>query len=210
MAGGIRSHEKRERVSLASSEKKRIRQESREQVKSIGAELRRKLSDRVTEVLTGRAEWKKAEKILGYLSLPDELDLRGALQQAIREGKTVTLPRYSAAEGNYCAAVVEGAMESLKVGAFGIPEPDRDARCIALNRLDFVLVPGVAFDLNGYRLGRGKGFYDRLLAEVTGVKCGVALDEQVIRTLPVEPHDIAMNFIVTPSRWISIRPAGNE
>ncbi|HTG44362.1 MAG TPA: 5-formyltetrahydrofolate cyclo-ligase, partial [Verrucomicrobiae bacterium] len=71
-----------------------------------------------------------------------------------------------------------------------------------LNRLDFVLVPGVAFDSTGRRLGRGRGFYDQLLAGVTGIKCGVALDEQIVEKLPTEAHDIAMDYILTPTRWL--------
>jgi 5-formyltetrahydrofolate cyclo-ligase len=66
------------------------------------------------------------------------------------------------------------------------------------------LVPGVAFDLHGRRLGRGKGFYDRLLADVRGKTCGVAFDEQIVREVPVEPHDSDVNCILTPTRWIEL------
>jgi 5-formyltetrahydrofolate cyclo-ligase len=79
---------------------------------------------------------------------------------------------------------------------------------VPLNQLDFLLVPGVAFDRSGRRLGRGKGFYDRLLAGVTGMKCGVAWDEQIVHELPAEPHDIAMDLMLTPSRWADCRLAG--
>jgi 5-formyltetrahydrofolate cyclo-ligase len=59
-------------------------------------------------------------------------------------------------------------------------------------------------------LGRGKGFYDRLLANVTSVKCGVAQDEQTVPILPAEPHDIAMDFILTPTRWLKTQSDGNK
>jgi 5-formyltetrahydrofolate cyclo-ligase len=71
-----------------------------------------------------------------------------------------------------------------------------------LNRLDLVLVPGVAFDARGGRLGRGKGFYDRLLSAVNGTKCGVAFDEQIVDAVPVGPLDVLVNCILTPTRWI--------
>ncbi|MBP9903534.1 MAG: 5-formyltetrahydrofolate cyclo-ligase, partial [Verrucomicrobia bacterium] len=71
-----------------------------------------------------------------------------------------------------------------------------------LNRLDLVLVPGVAFDPRGGRLGRGQGYYDRLLAGVRGTKCGVAFDEQIVDAVPVGPLDIRLNCILTPTRWI--------
>jgi 5-formyltetrahydrofolate cyclo-ligase len=56
--------------------------------------------------------------------------------------------------------------------------------------------------MDGRRLGRGKGYYDRLLAAVRGAKCGVAFDQQVVSEIPVEPHDILMNFTLTPTRWL--------
>ena len=70
-------------------------------------------------------------------------------------------------------------------------------------RLDLILVPGVAFDPGGHRLGRGKGFYDRLLAGMRGTKCGVALEEQIVAAIPVEPLDVRMNFILTPTRVVN-------
>jgi 5-formyltetrahydrofolate cyclo-ligase len=78
------------------------------------------------------------------------------------------------------------------------------ARCLAqpVNKLDLVLVPGVAFDLHGRRLGRGKGFYDQLLATVRGTTIGAAFEQQVVREVPVEPHDVYLNCILTPTRWL--------
>jgi len=67
-----------------------------------------------------------------------------------------------------------------------------------------ILIPGIAFDLHGRRLGRGKGFYDRLLTEIRGVKCGIAFDEQIVEKIPVEPHDVRMDFILTPTRFAEI------
>jgi 5-formyltetrahydrofolate cyclo-ligase len=67
------------------------------------------------------------------------------------------------------------------------------------------LVPGVVFDQEGRRLGRGKGFYDRLLPSVGGPLCGVAFDWQVLPAIPVEPHDHVLNYILTPSRWLSCK-----
>jgi len=75
---------------------------------------------------------------------------------------------------------------------------------LSLNRLDFILVPGVAFDLQGRRLGRGKGFYDQILAVVRGTVCGVAFDQQITPEIPVEPHDAVVNCILTPTRWIEL------
>ena len=92
-------------------------------------------------------------------------------------------------------------MNDLSVGQFGIFEPTQVCPRVNLNELDFLLVPGVGFTLAGRRLGRGKGYYDRLLAEARGTKCGVAFDWQVTVDVPAEPHDILLDCIVTPTRW---------
>jgi 5-formyltetrahydrofolate cyclo-ligase len=67
-----------------------------------------------------------------------------------------------------------------------------------------VLTPGIAFDALGRRLGRGRGFYDRLLAQTTGTRCGVAFDQQVVDVVPVETHDVVLNCILTPTRWLNV------
>jgi 5-formyltetrahydrofolate cyclo-ligase len=62
----------------------------------------------------------------------------------------------------------------------------------------------VAFDLHGHRLGRGKGYYDRLLTAVRGTACGVAFDQQLVPEIPIGPHDVRMNCLLTPTRWIAL------
>jgi len=67
-----------------------------------------------------------------------------------------------------------------------------------------IIVPGVGFDPQGNRLGRGRGFYDRLLVDVNGIKCGIAFDRQVTESIPTETHDARMDYIITPSRCLDI------
>jgi 5-formyltetrahydrofolate cyclo-ligase len=99
---------------------------------------------------------------------------------------------------------VRDPVRDLSVGKFDVREPVASYPTVALNRLDFVLVPGIAFDLRGRRLGRGKGFYDRLLTDVRGKTCGVAFDEQIVPEIPIEPHDIPVHCILTPTRWLEL------
>jgi len=89
-------------------------------------------------------------------------------------------------------------------GPFNIREPKPDCAKVPFVDFDLVLVPGTAFDLRGNRLGRGMGFYDRLLAKIRGVKCGLGFDEQIAVEIPVEPHDVRMDFILTPTRCVKI------
>ena len=191
---------------MIAEEKRRIRGQVRARIAGVTAAARLELTSRAVALLLQQPEWNRVHAIMGYHALADELDMSAALRTAWEEGKTVALPRYLADAGVYGAAVFRG--ENLSARTFGIHEPGPEAPALPLNRLDFVLVPGVAFDRSGRRLGRGKGFYDRLLAEVTGVKCGVALEEQIVERLPSEPHDVAMDLILTPSRWIDVRSGG--
>jgi 5-formyltetrahydrofolate cyclo-ligase len=148
--------------------------------------------------------WKTAQSVLFFAPLPGELDVWPLLTEAMAEGKRASLPRWNPATDSYIVCQLESLSNDLESGRFGIREPK--ARCleIALNRLDLILVPAVAFDLHGRRLGRGKGFYDRLLAVARGLTCGVAYDEQIVSDIPVEPHDVPVNCILTPTRWIAL------
>ncbi len=186
-------------------EKASIRGLLRKTLSAISPVHRGELSARAANNLVRQQIWHDSHMVLGYLAFKDELDLFASLEDAWASGKTVALPRYVPERNDYCAAFTSPEKREFVKGAFGVLEPPSDSPLIPLNRLDLVLVPGLAFDRQGRRLGRGKGFYDRLLAEVTGIKCGVALDEQIVEELPEEPHDIAMDFILTPTRWLAAK-----
>ena len=119
-------------------------------------------------------------------------------------GKLLALPRFDSATNGYLACEVKDLANDVEPGRYGIREPRGSCKPVPLKRLDFVLVPGVAFDLRGRRLGRGKGYDDQLLAAVRGRTCGVAFDQQIVREVPVEPHDSDVNCILTPTRWIEL------
>ena len=152
--------------------------------------------------------WKKAASVLLYAPLQDEINVLPLLATGLNAGKLMAFPRFQSDSASYIGCQIEH-MGQLTPGQFGILEPRGEAPPVSLKQLDLVLVPGLAFDSGGRRLGRGKGFYDRLLMAVRGAKCGVAFDQQVLGEIPVESHDILMNFIVTPTRWLSfghVRP----
>ena len=189
--------------------KRELRQLARTRASQVTPEQRHALSTAAVQQLLARPEWQCAQRILGYLPLKDELDLSPALESALSAGKTVALPRYIPEQDNYCAALVSESFAGLSPGAFGIREPSAAAAIMPLNQLDFILVPGVAFEPSGRRLGRGKGFYDRLLANVNSadcIKCGIAADEQIVTGIPAEPHDVPMNLIITPTRCFAMAP----
>ena len=185
-------------------DKSGLRREIKTRLSRLSSQTRAEGSARACDLLMAQELWKKAGSILCYAAIQEELDVRALIAAGLRSGKRVALPRYDQGTNTYCAAEISDPPADLVTGRYGILEPG--GHCIArpLNRLDLILVPGVAFDLQGRRLGRGKGFYDRLLAAVLGTTCGVAFDEQIVVAVPVEPHDSDVNCILTPTRWIEL------
>lgn len=150
--------------------------------------------------LRTQSAWQRARSILFYAPLPGELDLWPLLREALAEGKVVALPRFSAESRSYVACQVQDLSRDIAAGQYGIREPVATCPSVPLV-LDLILVPGLAFDMQGHRLGRGKGFYDQLLAAARGTTCGAGFDEQIVAEVPVEPHDIRLSCILTPTRW---------
>jgi 5-formyltetrahydrofolate cyclo-ligase len=186
------------------AEKARIRREVRSRLENLSNNQKREKSLRACRLLAEQPAWQKAGSVLLYAPAPDELDIWPMAQLALSEHKALALPRYAPPTDSYEACVIKDLRRDLRSGRYGLREPAENCRAVALKQLDLILVPGVAFDLQGRRLGRGKGYYDRLLAAVRGQTCGVAFDEQIVLQVPVEPHDSDVNWILTPTRWIEL------
>ena len=188
-------------MSIAES-KSTLRKEIRARLAVLTPEQRVAASRQARALLEKQVVWKNAKLIFFYAPVAEEMDIWPLLTDALAAGKTVALPRFDSATGRYVACQVQDVVKDLNHGQFGIREPGGHCIAVPPNRLDLVLVPGVAFDVHGRRLGRGKGFYDQMLATVRGTTCGVAFDEQIVEAIPVEPHDVHLNCILTPTRWI--------
>lgn len=189
---------------ILQSTKADLRKVLRERMRGISDVARAEFSRRACEVAIGHLGLEAGSSVLLYMPLQGEVDVRLILDRATARGCQVALPRFVPDQGKYAAFFIGG--KPLVPGAFGALEP-HDSMPVALNQLDLVVVPGLGFDLMGRRLGRGKGFYDRMLSEVSGVKCGVCFDEQIVAEIPAEPHDVSVDFLATPTRWFDCRGA---
>lgn len=132
-----------------------------------------------------------AERILMYHSLPDEVSTHEFLQKWHTK-KRFFLPRVNGVNLD----ILPYDDTRLELGAFHIEEPTGD-ELTPIDEIELIIVPGVAFDRQGNRLGRGKGFYDRLLAGSRASKIGVAYDFQIVEEIPAEPHDVKMDIVIT-------------
>ena len=137
--------------------------------------------------------WQQSQHILCYWSLPDELPTHDCVNRWLADGKNIYLPRVN---GDDLEIVPYHGAQSLDDNnKFHIGEPVGDS--VDSSCLELIIVPAVALDAKRNRLGRGKGFYDRLLNETTCPTIGVVCDFQLVEEVPVEPHDHPLDCIVT-------------
>lgn len=169
----------------------------RKRIKEIKAEysadeLERMSADVIGNLLND-ADLQRGKTIVAYYSLPDEVDTRMLIHTLVQQGKTVLLP--TVVGDDIVLRHYEGS-HSLRIGQYGISEPQGKVFC-DYDNIDVVIVPGIAFDSDGHRLGRGKGYYDRFLPTVkSAVKIGICFPFQFLENIPFEQHDAAMTKVV--------------
>ena len=149
--------------------------------------------------LSALAPYRSAAAVLWYVSMPSELATAPAIEAALADGKRVAVPW---CDGDDLGLWRLEAVGELEPGTWGIPEPPparrgEPARRTAPEAIDLVVVPGLAFDRRGRRLGHGKGYYDRLLARSPAVRAGLCYDAQVFPEVPAGPLDAVMDWVVT-------------
>jgi 5-formyltetrahydrofolate cyclo-ligase len=148
-------------------------------------------------------KFASAQAMLMYVSRGNEVDTHGLIQQLLAMGKRVAVPSFDAGAQRYFASELNDFEGDMSEGRFGILEPRRECvRPLAADKLEVWLVPGLAFDKTGNRLGRGLGFFDRLLRETTGARIALAYDFQVLNEVPADAHDVRVDFIVTEKRVV--------
>ncbi len=180
-------------------EKSRLRREIRAALGRITAEERKRAARSAQARLLEVMERSQAAVVLAYLGDGLELDLDPTIEMILDRGGTVAVPVVLPDRGR----MVPARITSLDPSAFDrdrydLRSPRAPVETIDLDRLDVVLVPGVAFTTTGHRLGRGGGYYDRLLGELPNRvrRVGVCHALQVVPTLPVEPHDAGIDDLI--------------
>lgn len=153
---------------------------------------------RVFSRLEQSAAFMLAEKVLLYHSLPDELSTREFIDKWSGR-KRFFLPRVNGVNLD----ILPYDRSRLELGAFHIEEPVGDELTDPAE-IELIVVPAVAYDRRGNRLGRGKGFYDRLLSTTKATKIGVGYDFQLVDEIDVEPHDIPMDMVITQTEVLLI------
>lgn len=143
----------------------------------------------------------KANYIMIYYSVRNEANTVQIINHLLKAGKTVALPVCTPERD--LNAVVINDLSQLQPATFGLMEPSPGSPLIADDQLQLIVIPGVAFDEKGRRLGHGAGYYDRFLSKTPDAfKLGLAYDFQLVPEVPAESHDIKMNGLLTPTRYL--------
>jgi 5,10-methenyltetrahydrofolate synthetase len=185
---------------VASAGKAELRKEALRRREALGGPLRRRLGEEILGRVLGLEEYRAAGVVLAYAGVGSELDTAGFMREVLDGGRRLVLPRVDREEGRLELYEVEDPGRELVPGVWGIPEPDPErARRVGLGEVEFVLMPGVAFDRCGGRLGHGAGYYDRLLGSARTLPPLVAatFEAQVVERVPMEPHDVPVDLVVT-------------
>ena len=173
---------------------------------AVPGAAREAASAAIAQRIAALPSFHAARCLLLTLPFRSEWDTRSLIAAAHAQGKTVVLPRVDDAARMLDVHVVRDVERETAPGFRGIPEPAESLPRVELRAIDWVLVPGVAFDVAGRRLGYGGGYYDRLLAllDPRAQRVAGAFDLQVVATVPAAPHDLVVDLIVTETRLLPV------
>lgn len=176
-------------------DKTSLRQTLLEKRKAIPLLLRRVKSRRILRKLSQMAVFRKAEHVAFYYGIAPEVETKPFLKAL--QDKKIYLPRIGLKRSvTFCR--VRSFSKDLRKGVYGIPEPRAFCKRRPACQMDIIIVPGVAFDKKGGRLGRGGGYYDRLLWKARKVfKIGLCFREQTVKKVPVKAHDVRVDKVIT-------------
>ena len=178
-------------------DKKELRRYIREQKRHFTSQQLGEMSLCIMSSLLSHSQIQKADCVLMYHSLPDEVDTHSALDQLLAMGKKVFLPKV-VSDTEMTIHEYTGADSLQPSEPYGILEPTTPELSIINCQLSIAIVPGMAFDKQRHRLGRGKGYYDRFLSQIPNIyKIGVCFPFQMLESIPSESTDVVMDEVIT-------------
>lgn len=184
--------------------KQRLRADCKEKRKTLSETEKARLDRKITNKFLNLFQYRETEVLLCYVSTEIEVDTFGILRRALQDGKTVAVPRCVDGTREMDFYIVTD-LKQLEPGAFGVLEPNPTV-CEKLTDLSagLCVVPALSYDLSGYRLGYGKGYYDRFLSRFAGETVGLVYETCLCDTLPHGKFDRRAGKIVTEARVINV------
>lgn len=185
--------------------KREQRRDARARLRAIPAEERERAGREIARLVWTVPEVARARTLLLYAALPEEVPTDAIAAEAWRRGVVVTYPRCLPETRGMTLHWVEREDQLRVEGGYGIREPAESRPLVSLGEVDAALVPGLAWDRRGQRLGRGAGYYDRLFArpEWSGFRCGLFFAAQEAGSIDVDPWDAPLDAVVTEAGVVS-------
>lgn len=187
-------------MDTAALEKQRLREEHLAAREALSEQERSVLDNRITQKLLATSEYAEATTVLTYVSVSSEVSTRMFIECALRDGKTVAVPR--CLPGHCLEFVAIASLEQLVAAPFNLLEPAKELPAVTEDQKNnsICIVPALLVDTKGYRLGYGAGFYDRFLSTYPGKKICLAYQQSLSRTtLPHTASDVAVDVVITES-----------
>ena len=187
-------------MDTAALEKQRLREERLATREALSEQERSVLDERITQKLLVTSEYSEATTVLTYVSVSSEVSTRMFIECALRDGKTVAVPR--CLPGHCLEFVAIASLEQLVAAPFNLLEPVKELPAVTEDQKNnsICIIPALLVDAKGYRLGYGAGFYDRFLSTFPGKKICLAYQQNLSRTmLPHTAFDVAVDLVITES-----------
>ena len=191
-------------MNTVATEKQRLREERLVARETLSEQERCVLDDCITQKLLTTSEYAEATTVLTYVSVSSEVSTRMFIECALRDGKTVAVPR--CLPGYRLEFVAIASVEQLVSAPFNLLEPSKDLSALTENHMNnsICIVPALFVDTKGYRLGYGAGFYDRFLSTYLGKKICLAYQQNLSREmLPHTAFDVAVDMVITESNVLT-------
>ncbi|MDK2809565.1 MAG: 5-formyltetrahydrofolate cyclo-ligase [Petroclostridium sp.] len=185
--------------------KKELRNKYLKMRKNLQYEEVEKKSKNIIQKLMDTAWYRQSNTIMSYIDFRNEVITRSFIKHALKDNKRIIVPITDMSSKILILSELKDFDNELCQSSYGILEPKKEyVRVVSCNLLDLVLVPGLAFDTSGYRIGYGGGYYDRLLQRLPQktITIGLAFEFQIVGNIPVESFDRKVDFIITEERII--------
>lgn len=178
-----------------STDKAALRQRFLQHRAAERAQTRAEISDKITRHVLALDVYRAARTVFVYVATPEEIETRALIADALAQGKAVCVPCCEA-DGTMTARAIE-TLSALKPSRFGLLEPSAQAPTVPPAKIDLILAPALACDIEGYRLGYGGGYYDRFLQQTTAPCAALCAHARLVDALPHETHDAVCQLIIT-------------
>lgn len=176
-------------------EKARLRSKIRLERRQLDKDERLAWDKAIEQKVLALEEYQKARTVFCYVSYGGEPETRGILEKSLELGKRLAVPK--CLEKGVMEATLITSLNQLREGRYGILEPAEGLETIGFDKIDFAVVPAIAFANDGRRLGQGGGYYDRFMAKTQAFTCGICYSRFILEDIPTEPFDMTVMRVIT-------------